>query len=87
MPRKSKQKKLTNYIAIALDTSGSMSHIREDVRRAYNEMLRTIRQRSEEEGHDTFVSLVMFDDRVEVVYYPTDVRNVQELAQSYPIRG
>ncbi|MBA4191490.1 MAG: hypothetical protein C0467_26220 [Planctomycetaceae bacterium] len=54
-----KPKVVTNYIAIALDTLGSMGVISENVRLAYNDMLKTIRERSVAENQQTFVSLVI----------------------------
>lgn len=88
MAAKKGKKQITNYIAIALDTSGSMGGIREDVRKAYNEMLRTIRDRTAAEGQQTYLSLVMFDSRVDVMFHPTDIRSVADIPPGgYPIRG
>lgn len=63
-----------------------MATIREDVRNAYNSMLAGIRDRSVQDKMKTFVSLTLFDSKIETVYGPTPVEFVQDL-KVYPIRG
>lgn len=71
----------TNHIVIVLDNSSSIMDYRltEPMRLAVNGMLKTIRERSQAEGQQTFLSMVTFDDHVKVKFYPTDIRGVKDL--------
>ena len=72
----------TNHIAIVIDDSGSMSSLRSKVCSMVNDVLKTIRERSEAEGQQSFISIVAFADSAKVVTYPTDIRSVRTLSPS-----
>lgn len=83
---KTKPKVVKNRIVLVLDTSGSMSHLRNDAHQAVNEMLENIRRQTGEQEQKTDVAIVFFDSYVETRVHPTDVAKVGPL-YDYPIRG
>jgi Mg-chelatase subunit ChlD len=74
-----KKKKTMNIaqteIVVVLDRSGSMSSIQEATVKGFNEFLN---EQQNAEG-EAFLTLVQFDDRVDVVYQNTPVKEVSPL--------
>lgn len=77
---------IKNRIVLVLDTSGSMGHIAEKARTAVNAMLRTIREKTVEEGQQTDVAIVTFDSRVDIMSPLTPASRVPDVSH-YPVRG
>lgn len=58
-----------NHIAIVLDNSGSMFRIQEPIRRLYNEQIQAhINSANIKDSGTTYVSLILFGERVTVVF-------------------
>ena len=77
------KKGLTELIFI-LDRSGSMGGLESDTIGGFNGM---IEKQKREEG-DAFVSVVLFDDRTEVLYDRVDLRKVEPMNdKQYYVRG
>lgn len=77
---------IKNRIVFALDISGSMRWLTEPARQAVNRKLADIRKLTEQEGQQTEVAIVFFDDVMEVAMPLTDIRKVTDLTY-YPARG
>lgn len=60
--------KLRNYISIVIDSSSSMSHLKNPVRLAYQGLAQQIRQKALEEDQETFVSVYSFADTVHTMF-------------------
>lgn len=77
------KKGLTELVFI-LDRSGSMGGLEADTIGGFNGM---IEKQKREEG-DAFVSVVLFDDRTEVLYDRVDLRKVEPMNdKQYYVRG
>jgi hypothetical protein len=75
-PSKKSNKKKT-YVVIVLDKSGSMSSIHTETVEGLNKQFTALKE-SAEFGGDTLVSLIQFDDQIEVVFdgvNPYEVKN------------
>ena len=58
-----------NNIAFVIDRSGSMSSIRKDVVRVFNEQLKTIKNDAKKGDQETFISLYTFNSQVDKPLY------------------
>ena len=77
------RKGLTELVMI-LDRSGSMRGLEADTIGGFNSM---IEKQKKEEG-EAFVSVVLFDDREEVIYDRTDIGKVESMTDAqYYVRG
>ena len=77
------KKGLTELVMI-LDRSGSMRGLEADTIGGFNGM---IEKQRKEEG-EAYVSVVLFDDRTEVIYDRTDIRKVEPMTErQYYVRG
>ena len=77
------RKGLTELVMI-LDRSGSMRGLEADTVGGFNSM---IEKQKKEEG-EAFVSVVLFDDREEVIYDRTDIGKVEPMTDAqYYVRG
>ena len=77
------KKDLTELVMI-LDRSGSMSGLEADTIGGFNGM---IEKQKKEEG-EAYVSVVLFDDQVEVLYDRVDIRKVEPMNdRQYYVRG
>ncbi len=77
------KKGLTELVMI-LDRSGSMSGLEADTIGGFNGM---IEKQKKEEG-EAYVSVVLFDDQVEVLYDRVDIRKVEPMNdRQYYVRG
>lgn len=77
------KKGLTELVFI-LDRSGSMTGLEADTIGGFNGML----EKQKKETGEAYVSVVLFDDRTEVLYDRTDIRKVEPMNDSqYYVRG
>ena len=77
------KKGLTELVMI-LDRSGSMSGLEADTIGGFNSM---IEKQKKEEG-EAYVSVVLFDDKIDVIYDRTDIRKVEPMTErQYYVRG
>ncbi len=58
-----------NYVAIAIDRSGSMQGIRKEVVEAYNNQIKTLREESAKYGIKTYLTLITFSYGVDKPLY------------------
>ena len=77
------KKGLTELVMI-LDRSGSMSGLEADTIGGFNSM---IEKQKKEEG-EAYVSVILFDDKTDVIYDRTDIRKVEPMTEKqYFVRG
>ena len=77
------RKGLTELVMI-LDRSGSMSGLEADTIGGFNSM---IEKQKKEEG-EAYVSVVLFDDRMDVIYDRVDIRKIEPMTdKQYYVRG
>ena len=77
------KKGLTELVMI-LDRSGSMSGLEADTIGGFNSM---IEKQKKEEG-EAYVSVLLFDDRFDVIYDRVDIRKVEPMTENqYFVRG
>ena len=77
------KKGLTELVMI-LDRSGSMGGLESDTIGGFNSM---IEKQKKEEG-EAYVSVVLFDDRNEVLYDRVDIQKVEPMSdKQYYVRG
>ena len=77
------KKGLTELVMI-LDRSGSMRGLEEDTIGGFNSMI----EKQKKEDGEAYVSVVLFDDRTEVIYDRTDLRKVEPMTdRQYYVRG
>lgn len=80
--------KQRHEVVAVLDRSGSMSGQTDDVIGGFNTYITNIAKDSAAEGVDTNVTLVLFDDVIEVVYTSRPVANLEPLTKNvYFTRG
>ena len=73
-----------NHIAFILDISGSMSNVADEALDNFNTQLRKIRENTI--NQETYITLVMFDNNIEVKFAEKSANEVMEL-KKYPIGG
>ncbi len=77
------RKNLTELVFI-IDRSGSMSGLEADTIGGFNSLL----EKQKKETGEAYVSVVLFDDRTEVLYDRVDIRKVEPMNdQQYYVRG
>lgn len=77
-------KKGLTEIVIILDRSGSMSGLEEDTIGGFNSMI----ERQKKEEGEALVSVVLFDDRSEVIYDRVEIGKVEPMTdRQYYVRG
>ena len=82
--REENMKKGLTEIVFILDRSGSMAGLESDTIGGFNAL---IEKQKKEEG-EAYVSVVLFDDRSEVLYDRVDIRKVEPMNdQQYYVRG
>lgn len=72
-----------NHIALVLDASGSMSHLRDQVIRVADNQIRHLAERTKENGQETRVSVYIFDDTVKCVIFDKDVLRLPSIRDHY----
>lgn len=76
------KKKISNkktYVSIVLDQSGSMSNIWDDTIGSFNTQVDAIKAGAK--GTDTFVTLTLFDTKVDIKYFAQPVEQLVELSR------
>ncbi len=76
-----------NNIAFVIDRSGSMSSIRKDVVRVFNEQLKTIKKDATKGDQETFVSLYTFNSQVDKPLYFRRQANVVKPLKTLKTQG
>lgn len=77
-------KETTAEIICIIDRSGSMQEIRDDAIGSFNSFL----EKQKQIGNDALVTIVLFDDRYELIHNATKIANVKPLTSStYVPRG
>lgn len=80
MTQKTEKTKI-NRIAFVLDRSGSMRSIMRNAIAALNDNLRAIKEQVEATGQDATVSVIIFDDVIEVLSFNRPISSFKELGQ------
>ncbi|MDY7226435.1 vWA domain-containing protein [Hyalangium rubrum] len=77
----SKSDSLVNHICFVVDRSGSMSSIKPQVVRVFNEQLKTVQRNAKSAGQETFFSTFMFHSKVDAPrHFAAPVARVPKLA-------
>ena len=77
------KKDLTELVFI-LDRSGSMCGLEADTIGGFNSMI----EKQKKEAGEALVSVVLFDDRTEVIYDRVDIKQIQPMTdEQYFVRG
>lgn len=77
------KKGLTELVMI-LDRSGSMSGLEADTIGGFNSMI----EKQKKEDGEVYVSVVLFDDRSEVIYDRVDIKKIEPMTEKqYYVRG
>lgn len=81
------KKSIRTHIVLVIDRSGSMSNKRNEAFEAINAQINTIKN-SHEEGDDTRVSYIQFDDQIETVFKDIPANELQNITfDQYVPRG
>lgn len=75
-PKEGKRK--ITYVALVIDRSGSMDSVRKQALNGLNEQIQTLRANAEL-GGETYVTLIQFNDRVEVLFDKLPASELKEL--------
>ena len=76
-----------NHIALVLDASGSMSHLKDEVVKVADAQIAYLAQRSKELDQETRITVYTFDNTVKCVIYDKDVLRMPSIAGHYKIGG
>lgn len=76
-----------NHIAIVLDGSGSMSHLRSQVIDVFNSQIKNLAQRSKEMNQETRVSVYVFNNTASCLIYDMDALRLPSIAADYNCHG
>ncbi|MBI0293953.1 VWA domain-containing protein [Streptomyces sp. PRKS01-29] len=76
-----------NHVALVLDASSSMSHLRGKVIDVADQQIAYLARRSKELDQETRVTVYVFADKVECVIYDKDVLRMPSLKQLYRVGG
>ncbi|MGW4078070.1 vWA domain-containing protein [Streptomyces asiaticus] len=76
-----------NHVALVLDASSSMSHLRGKVVEVADQQIAYLARRSKELDQETRVTVYVFADKVECVIYDKDVLRMPSLKQLYRVGG
>ncbi|MBA6434530.1 vWA domain-containing protein [Streptomyces sp. GMR22] len=76
-----------NHVALVLDASSSMSHLRGKVVEVADQQITYLARRSKELDQETRVTVYVFADKVECVIYDKDVLRMPSLKQLYRVGG
>ena len=75
------KKDLTELVFV-LDRSGSMSGLEEDTIGGFNSMI----EKQKKEDGEAYVSVVLFDDRTDVIYDRVDIKKIEPMTDSTRIK-
>lgn len=76
-----------NHIALVLDASGSMQHLAAQVVQVADNQIAYLAQRSKELDQETRVTVYVFGDTTECIFYDKDVLRMPSLKGHYNMRG
>ncbi|MER8046721.1 vWA domain-containing protein [Streptomyces sp. NPDC094032] len=76
-----------NHVALVLDASSSMAHLRSKVVEVADQQIEYLARRSRELDQETRVTVYVFADKVECVIYDKDVLRMPSLKQLYRVGG
>ena len=76
-----------NHVALVLDRSGSMRPHAAALVKVANELVAHLAQRSKDDGHETRVTVYIFDDVTECVFYDMDSLRLPSIKGHYTVRG
>ncbi|CAL9617336.1 MULTISPECIES: vWA domain-containing protein [unclassified Streptomyces] len=76
-----------NHVALVLDASSSMSHLRNKVVDVADQQIAYLARRSRELDQETRVTVYVFADKVQCVIYDKDVLRMPSLKQLYRVGG
>lgn len=76
-----------NHIALVLDASASMSHLRETLVRVADNQIAYLAQRSKELDQETRITVYVFDSTVRCVIYDKDVLRLPSIRDHYKTSG
>ncbi|WP_031003707.1 vWA domain-containing protein [Streptomyces sp. NRRL F-5727] len=76
-----------NHVALVLDASSSMSHLRSKVVEVADQQIAYLARRSRELDQETRVTVYVFADKVQCVIYDKDVLRMPSLKQLYKVGG
>ncbi|MFF9912416.1 vWA domain-containing protein [Streptomyces sp. NPDC013457] len=76
-----------NHVALVLDASSSMSHLRGKVVEVADQQIAYLARRSRELEQETRVTVYVFADKVECVIYDKDVLRMPSLKELYRVGG
>jgi uncharacterized protein YegL len=80
---KTKTTEKSVHVAFVMDHSGSMMTQQQLALNNYNEQIETLKRKSNESGIETYVTLIEFDDRINVSFEEELINNIKEPAKSY----
>lgn len=78
---------LINHVALVLDASSSMTHLRDKVIRVADEQIAYLARRSKELDQETRVTVYVFANEVECIVYDKDVLRLPSLKDHYKTHG
>ena len=78
---------LINHVAIVVDRSASMGHLSGIVTKVFDQEIVHLRQRSQELGQETRVSVYLFNERVDCLVFDMDVMRMPSLTGHYRASG
>jgi hypothetical protein len=78
---------LINHVALVLDASTSMNHLRDKVVQVADDQIAYLARRSKELDQETRVTVYVFADEVECVIYDKDVLRLPSISAYYQPRG
>lgn len=80
---------LINHVALVLDASGSMGHLREAVKNLFRQQIADLARTSKEMNQETRVTVYTFSDSADIkcLAYDCDVLRMPEVASGYVITG
>lgn len=78
---------LTNHVTLVLDRSGSMMGREQAVIEAVDAQITSLAEMSVKMDQETRVTVVIFDDEVDVLVYDKDVLRLPSIAEYYKPRG
>ncbi|MFB7942630.1 vWA domain-containing protein [Streptomyces sp. NPDC127049] len=76
-----------NHVALVLDASSSMSHLRGKVVEVADQQIEYLARRSRELDQETRVTVYVFADKVQCVIYDKDVLRMPSLKELYKVGG
>lgn len=76
-----------NHIAMVLDASGSMSGLESDLIKVADSQIEYLAERSKQLDQETRITVYIFGDTVQCLFYDKDVLRMPSIAQHYKLNG